>query len=55
MLTKVMLKQAYSWGWIDEAYLDALVETGQLTDADKAEIMLQPSKIVNISKEANQP
>lgn len=55
MLTKVMLRQAYIWGWIDEAYLDALVETGQLTEADKAEIMPQPSKIVNISKEADRP
>lgn len=40
------LKSCYAWGWIDDAYLDRLVELGQLSSEDLPEI--KGTKIVSI-------
>lgn len=41
------LKSCYAWGWINDAYLDRLVELGLLSSEDLPEI--KGTKIVDIT------
>lgn len=41
------LKSCYAWGWIDDTYLDRLLELGQISADDLPEI--KGTKIVDIA------
>ena len=47
MFNKTTLTNCYTWGWIDDAYLDRLVALGQISADDLPEI--KGTKIVDIN------
>ena len=47
MFNVVTLTNCYTWGWIDDAYLDRLVALGQISADDLPEI--KGTKIVDIN------